>query len=138
MKVRAAGQHRQRLVRRIAAQSCTQIQRVAGWLQKPQIGAVGVIQRQIKTRMFYPYISDSSFMALCDTRESFDAVAENMPSWKVKYFHDVDKILEINVPVVNIGAFGRDGHMLTERVDMLQTFRNVPNISYEAIVSMLS
>ena len=95
-------------------------------------------QRQIKTRMFYPYISDSSFMALCDTRESFDAVAENMPSWKVKYFHDVDKILEINVPVVNIGAFGRDGHMLTERVDMLQTFRNVPNISYEAIVSMLS
>ena len=36
-------------------------------------------QRQIKTRMFYPYISDSSFMALCDTRESFDAVAENMP-----------------------------------------------------------
>ena len=46
MQVRAAGQHRQRLVRRIAAQSCTQIQRVAGWLQKPQIGAVGVIHRQ--------------------------------------------------------------------------------------------
>ena len=94
-------------------------------------------EREIKTRMFYPYISDSSFMALCDTRESFDAVAENMPSWKVKYFHDVDKILEINVPVVNIGTFGRDGHMLTERVDMKQTFRNVPNISYEAIRSML-
>lgn len=94
-------------------------------------------QRQIKTRMFYPYISDSSFMALCDTRESFNAVAENMPSWKVKYYHDVDKILEINVPVVNIGAFGRDGHMLTERVDMVQTFRNVPNIAYEAIVDML-
>lgn len=41
------------------------------------------------------------------------------------------------MPVVNIGAFGRDGHMLTERVDMLQTFRNVPNIAYEAIVDML-
>ena len=95
-------------------------------------------QRQIKTRMFYPYISDSSFMALCDTRESFDAVAENMPAWKVKYFHDVDKIMGINVPVVNIGAFGRDGHMLTERVDMVQTFRNVPNITCEAILSMLS
>ena len=94
-------------------------------------------QRQIKTRMFYPYISDSSFMALCDTRESFNAVAENMPSWKVKYYHDVDKIMEINVPVVNIGSFGRDGHMLTERVDMLQTFRNVPNIAYEAITDLL-
>lgn len=94
-------------------------------------------QRQIKTRMFYPYISDSSFMALCDTRESFDAVAENMPSWKVKYYHDVDKILKINVPVVNIGAFGRDGHMLTERVDMRQTFLNVPNITYETVREML-
>lgn len=95
-------------------------------------------ERDIKTRMFYPYISDSSFMALCDTRESFNAVAENMPSWKVKYYHDVDKILEINVPVVNIGAFGRDGHMLTERVDMKHTFRNVPNISYETILHMLA
>lgn len=94
-------------------------------------------QREIKTRMFYPYISDSSFMALCDSRESFNAVAENMPSWKVKYYHDVDKILEINVPVVNIGAFGRDGHMLTERVDMKHTFRNVPNITYETICGML-
>lgn len=94
-------------------------------------------QRSIKTRMFYPYISDSSFMALSDTRESFDAVAENMPSWKVKYYHDVDKILEINVPVVNIGSFGRDGHMLTERVDMRQTFQNVPNITYETILRIL-
>lgn len=97
----------------------------------------GEAERQIKTRMFYPYISDSSFMAMCDTRESFNAVAENMPSWKVKYFHDVDKILAINVPVVNIGAFGRDGHMLTERVDMIHTFRNVPNISYETIKLLL-
>lgn len=94
-------------------------------------------QRQIKTRMFYPYISDSSFMALCDTRESFDAVAQNMPAWKVKYFHDVDKILEINVPVVNIGSFGRDGHMLTERVDMRQTFLNVPNITYETVIGLI-
>ena len=53
-------------------------------------------QRQIKTRMFYPYISDSSFMA------------------------------------------GRDGHMLTERVDMRQTFQNVPNITYETVKRLLS
>lgn len=94
-------------------------------------------KRKIKTRMFYPYISDSSFMALSDSRESFDTVAENMPSWKVKYFHDVDKIMEINVPVVNIGSFGHDGHMLTERVDMLHTFQNVPNITYETVKRLL-
>ena len=93
--------------------------------------------RNIKTRMFYPYISDSSFMAVCDDLMSIQAVGDNMPAWGPKYTHDVDKILKINVPVVNIGTFGRDGHMLTERVDMKHTFQNVPNITYETIVQLL-
>ena len=33
--------------------------------------------------------------------------------------------------------FGRDGHMLTERVDMRQTFQNVPNITYETVKRLL-
>ena len=94
-------------------------------------------ERQIKTRMFYPYISDSSFMTICDEPEAFQALGDNMPSWKVKYYHDVDKIMQIGVPVVNIGTFGRDGHMVTERVDMKQTFRNVPNITCETILKLL-
>lgn len=94
-------------------------------------------QRQIKTRMFYPYISDSSFMAVCDDTLAVQALKDNMPQYGVKYTHDIDKIMEINVPVVNIGTFGRDGHMLTERVDMRQTFQNVPNITYETIKGML-
>lgn len=56
----------------------------------------------------------------------------------MKYTHPVDKIRQIDVPVVNIGTFGRDGHMLTERVDMRQTFQNVPNITYEAVKRLLS
>lgn len=94
-------------------------------------------ERLIKTRMFYPYISDSSFMAVCDELSSVSAIENNMPAWNHKYIHDIEKILEINVPVVNIGAFGRDGHMLTERVDMKQTFRNVPNITYETVLELL-
>ena len=94
-------------------------------------------ERQIKTRMFYPYISDSSFMAVCDDTLAVQALKDNMPQYGVKYTHDIDKIMEINVPVVNIGTFGRDGHMLTERVDMKQTFRNVPNITYETVRTLL-
>jgi arginine utilization protein RocB len=94
-------------------------------------------KRQIKTRMFYPYISDSSFMAVCDDTLAVQALRDNMPQYGVKYTHDVEKIMEINVPVVNIGTFGRDRHMLTERVDMQQTFQNVPNITYETIIGMI-
>ena len=60
-----------------------------------------------------------------------------MPSSKYKYFHDISKIRDIDVPVVNIGTFGRDGHMVTERVDMKQTFENVPNITFETIRTLL-
>lgn len=94
-------------------------------------------KRQIKTRMFYPYISDSSFMAVCDDTLAFQALKDNMPQYGEKYSHPIEKIQEIDVPVVNIGTFGRDGHMLTERVDMQQTFQNVPNITYETILRLL-
>lgn len=94
-------------------------------------------ERDIRTRMFYPYISDMSFMALCCELEDIKALNDNMPSNPVKYYHDVEKILQINVPVVNIGSFGKDGHCLTERVDMKHTFENVPNITYETVRRLL-
>ena len=94
-------------------------------------------ERQIKTRMFYPYISDSSFMAVCGDPSTIDALNDNMPSNPAKYYHDIEKIMQINVPVVNIGTFGRDGHMLTERVDMKHTFENVPNLTYETVCRLL-
>jgi len=93
--------------------------------------------RQIKTRMFYPYISDSSFMAICGDQSAVDALNDNMPSNPVKYFHNVEQIKQINVPVVNIGTFGRDGHTIFERVDMKHTFENVPNLTYESVRRLL-
>jgi len=95
-------------------------------------------QRQITTRMFYPYIADASFMAVGGDETAIDLLNDNMPSSKYKYHHDISKIREINVPVVNIGTFGRDGHMLTERVDMKQSFENVPNIAFETIKTLLN
>lgn len=94
-------------------------------------------ERQLKTRMFYPYIADSSFMAVGGDPSIVNVLNENMPSTKHKYRHDIEKIVQIDVPVVNIGSFGRDGFMATERVDMKQTFENVPNISYETIKALL-
>lgn len=99
--------------------------------------AVAAVQEKcanpIKIRMFYPYISDSSFMALSDDVSSIEAMGRNMPSWKTKYFYDVELVKGINVPVVNIGTFGKDGHKVTERVHKRYTFENVPNMTYLTI-----
>ena len=93
--------------------------------------------KPIVTKMFYPYISDSSFMAISDDVEGLKALGKNMPAWGTKYFYNVDDILAVNVPVVNIGTFGKDGHKITERVHMKYTFENVPNITYNTVKKLL-
>lgn len=104
--------------------------------------AVASVQPQcpnpIRIRMFYPYISDSSFMALSDDVSSIASMGRNMPSWKSKYYYDADLVMNINVPVVNIGTFGKDGHKMTERVDMRYTFENVPNMTFQTILRCLA
>ncbi|HKM43160.1 MAG TPA: M20/M25/M40 family metallo-hydrolase [Limnochordia bacterium] len=93
--------------------------------------------KPVVTKMFYPYISDSSFMALGGDREDLGALENNTPAWGVKYRHPIEDIAEINVPVVNIGTYGKDGHKLTERVHMKHTFEHIPNITYNAIKRLL-
>lgn len=94
-------------------------------------------EKPVVTKMFYPYISDSSFMALGGDREDLGALEYNTPAWGVKYTHPIEDIAEINVPVVNIGTYGKDGHKLTERVHMKHTFEHVPNITYNTIKRLL-
>ena len=94
-------------------------------------------ERRLRTRMFYPYISDMSFLAVSDTPEDFAAAYREMPAGNRPDLPDLHKILQLNMPVCNIGSYGFDGHMLTERVDMLHTFRNVPNLTYETVRELL-
>lgn len=94
-------------------------------------------KQPIVTKMFYPYISDSSFMALSGDLDDFTTLEKNTPAWGVKYKHPVEDILQVNVPVVNIGTFGKDGHKFTERVHMKHSFEHVPNITYQTVCSLL-
>ncbi len=93
--------------------------------------------KPVVTKMFYPYISDSSFMALGGDMQHLGALQYNTPAWGVKYTHPIEDIAEIDVPVVNIGTYGKDGHKLTERVHMRHTFEHIPNITYNAIKRLL-
>lgn len=97
----------------------------------------GYSDRPIMTKMFYPYISDTSFMAISDDTYELNALENNMPAWGTKYIYPIDEILEINVPVVNIGGIGKDVHKMTERVHMKYTFEHVPNLTYNTIRNLI-
>ena len=94
-------------------------------------------KKPINIKMFYPYISDASFMTISDDMESIHFLLDNMPSSGTKYNYPLEQIMKINVPVINIGSQGKDGHKFTERVDMRYTFDNVPNMTYEIIKHLL-
>ena len=93
--------------------------------------------KPVVTKMFYPYISDSSFMALNGEGADLLALEHNTPAWGSKYTHPIEDVAEINVPVVNIGTYGKDGHKRTERVHMKHTFEHIPNITYHTIKKLL-
>ena len=94
--------------------------------------------KPIVTKMFYPYISDSSFMSISDSPRDLLCLEKNMPAWSPhKYVYNIEDVMAIDVPVVNIGTYGKDGHKMTERVHMKYTFENIPNITYNTVKRLL-
>lgn len=62
----------------------------------------------IPVRTYYPFISDASFVSMLG-----------------------------DVPLANLGTFGRDAHMYTERVDMDYSFRRLPNLTWDLILKLI-
>jgi arginine utilization protein RocB len=75
------------------------------------------ISRPVEIRKFFPYISDMSFVAISDDEGDLEAFTVNMPAWEVKYRLPVEAIRRLDVPVVNIGPYGKDAHKKWERVE---------------------
>lgn len=91
----------------------------------------------IVTRNFFPYISDMSFVALSDDSLEIEAVAKNSPGWAKKLYVDYQDIRDINVPVINIGPYGYDGHKQYERMEKHYSLDIMPNITNQVIQNLL-
>ncbi|MFD1927442.1 M20/M25/M40 family metallo-hydrolase [Sporosarcina siberiensis] len=95
-------------------------------------------EHPIVTKNFFPYISDASFMALSDDEDGIDAVMNNNPGWGTKHFVNYEDIRAINVPVINIGPYGYDGHKQYERTEIKFSHEIVPNLTHEVIQRLLN
>lgn len=91
----------------------------------------------IKMRKFYPYISDLSYGAAPGDAHAISALKNNMPGFGVKYDLPLEDMQELNLPVVNIGPFGKDAHKFTERLEEDYSFNVAPRLVYETIVNLL-
>lgn len=89
---------------------------------------------------FFPLMSDLSYLRL-DSGVDVTALQCNMPVWQdaaepanpAGYSLPFHRMRDLDLPVVNIGPYGRAAHQRGERVLMPYSFGVVPQLIYETI-----
>ncbi|SFJ07460.1 M20/M25/M40 family metallo-hydrolase [Thermoflavimicrobium dichotomicum] len=87
----------------------------------------------LQIRKFFPYISDMSFVAISDSEQQVQSFEKNMPAWGLKHPFDMEEIRKLDVPVINIGPYGKDAHKPWERVEIYYSMQIAPNLTYRVI-----
>ncbi|MCG0275428.1 MAG: M20/M25/M40 family metallo-hydrolase [Thermosediminibacteraceae bacterium] len=91
---------------------------------------------KFEVRKFYPYISDLSFCSIPEEK-AIEILVSNMPGWGEIYSLPFEFIRKLDVPVVNIGPYGKDAHKFTERVNIPYSFEVVPEIVEKTVRLLL-
>ncbi|WP_053956531.1 M20/M25/M40 family metallo-hydrolase [Inediibacterium massiliense] len=95
------------------------------------------VNYNIVCKKFYPYISDLSYASAPNDDRVIAALKNNMPAFGVKYDLPLEDMQKLNLPVVNIGPFGKDAHKFTERLEKKYSYEIAPKLVYETIMNLL-
>ncbi|MDY0236402.1 MAG: M20/M25/M40 family metallo-hydrolase [Gudongella sp.] len=91
----------------------------------------------IVNKKFYPYISDLSYAAAPREEKAVESLKENMPGFGVKYKLPIEEMQSLNLPVANIGPFGKDAHKFTERLEKGYSFGVLPKILWDTVEELM-
>ncbi|MBQ9987300.1 MAG: M20/M25/M40 family metallo-hydrolase, partial [Erysipelotrichales bacterium] len=72
---------------------------------------------KIISKKFFPYISDLSYGAAPKEEGIIEAFMDNMPGYGIVYNLPMKQMQHLDLPVLDIGCFGKDAHKFTERVE---------------------
>ncbi len=89
-------------------------------------------------KKFFPYISDLSYGAAPKDPKIIAALKDNMPGYGSKYELPLEDMQKLDLPVLDIGAFGKDAHKFTERIEMKYSFEVAPALVYKTIMNLLT
>jgi len=95
---------------------------------------------QMQVEEYFPFLSDMSYLRLDPTAE-LSALTENMPVWREpddpprpgSYSLPLEAIGRLDLPVINLGPYGRGAHQRGERALMSFSFGVLPQLMYETI-----
>lgn len=86
---------------------------------------------------YFMGISDLSYVTWSGNDEDISMIKANSPGWDVIYRIPFRNLSTLNMPVVNIGPWGKDLHMVTERVLTQDVYERIPFIIKELIIKCL-
>lgn len=86
---------------------------------------------------FFPSLSDSSYLRIDDTAESVELLQHNFPQMDRLYPLPFEEMMELHIPAVNFGVYGKDAHKWTERVYMPYSFETLPRLLMKAVREFL-
>ncbi|RYG73011.1 M20/M25/M40 family metallo-hydrolase [Lentibacillus lipolyticus] len=89
-------------------------------------------------KKFFPYLADGSFLSSHETEEQLMPLLENMPEWEKLYNVPFATIKEFNLPSINMGVYGKDGHKWTERVYKPYSFETLPKLVRQTTTHLLN
>lgn len=89
-------------------------------------------------KKFFPYISDLSYAAAPKDPKIISALKDNMPGFGTKYSLPLEDMQELDLPVLDIGTFGKDAHKFTERLEKKYSFEITPELVYKTVINLLN
>lgn len=89
-------------------------------------------------KKFFPYISDLSYGAAPKDPKIIAALKGNMPGFGKIYDLPLEDMQALDLPVLDIGTFGKDAHKFTERLEKKYSFEVAPELVYQTIMNLLA
>ncbi len=93
--------------------------------------------KELKVKTYYPYISDLSYLTLPYADDELQIMRENMPTLGRSYHVPLETMKALNLPVINLGAYGFDAHKWTERLERDYSLRILPKLLESIVMEIL-
>lgn len=89
-------------------------------------------------KRFFPYLADSSYLAMSETEEETDDIIGNFPGWGRTYSVPLEQIHKLNIPVLDMGVYGKRAHTWMERLYKPYSYGVLPGLIREMTEAVLS
>lgn len=89
-------------------------------------------------KKFFPFISDLSYGSAPKDPAVIRDLKENMPGFGVTYDLPLEAMQELDLPVLDIGPYGKDAHQFTERIQTDYSFDVAPRLVLNTIQGLLA